>query len=48
MDYYFIQDDGDMFKTTLKYSPYFYIATKVTTGLLHFLVVVQETVALIH
>ncbi|KAF9330439.1 DNA polymerase epsilon catalytic subunit [Podila minutissima] len=29
VDYYFIQDDGDMFKTTLKYSPYFYIATKV-------------------
>ncbi|KAF9436997.1 DNA polymerase epsilon catalytic subunit [Entomortierella beljakovae] len=29
IDYYFIQDDGDMFKTTLKYSPYFYIASKV-------------------
>ncbi|KAG0248938.1 DNA polymerase epsilon catalytic subunit [Mortierella polycephala] len=29
IDYYFIQEDGEMFKTTLKYSPYFYIATKV-------------------
>ncbi|KAF9181365.1 DNA polymerase epsilon catalytic subunit [Haplosporangium sp. Z 11] len=29
IDYYFIQDDGEMFKATLKYSPYFYIATKV-------------------
>ncbi|KAG0052419.1 DNA polymerase epsilon catalytic subunit [Gryganskiella cystojenkinii] len=29
VDYYFIQDDGDMFKVTLKYSPYFFIATKV-------------------
>ncbi|KAF9208588.1 DNA polymerase epsilon catalytic subunit [Haplosporangium sp. Z 27] len=29
IDYYFIQDDGEMFKTTVKYSPYFYIATKV-------------------
>ncbi|KAG9322756.1 hypothetical protein KVV02_007016 [Mortierella alpina] len=29
IDYYFIQDDGEMFKTTLKYSPYFYIASKV-------------------
>ncbi|KAG0367489.1 hypothetical protein BC939DRAFT_506368 [Gamsiella multidivaricata] len=29
IDYYFIQDDGEMFKTTVKYSPYFYIAPKV-------------------
>ncbi|KAI1296371.1 DNA polymerase epsilon catalytic subunit [Mortierella claussenii] len=29
IDYYFIQDDGEMFKTTVKYSPYFYIASKV-------------------
>ncbi|KAF8939090.1 DNA polymerase epsilon catalytic subunit [Dissophora ornata] len=29
IDYYFIQDDGEMFKTTVRYSPYFYIATKV-------------------
>ncbi|KAG0320031.1 DNA polymerase epsilon catalytic subunit [Dissophora globulifera] len=29
IDYYFIQDDGEMFKTTVKYNPYFYIATKV-------------------
>ncbi|KAF9543309.1 DNA polymerase epsilon catalytic subunit [Mortierella hygrophila] len=29
IDYYFIQEDGEMFKTTLKYNPYFYIAVKV-------------------
>ncbi|KAF9999127.1 DNA polymerase epsilon catalytic subunit, partial [Modicella reniformis] len=29
IDYYFIQDDGEMFKTTVKHSPYFYIASKV-------------------
>ncbi|KAF9586291.1 DNA polymerase epsilon catalytic subunit [Lunasporangiospora selenospora] len=28
IDYYFIQDDGDMFKVSLKYSPYFYVAAK--------------------
>lgn len=27
-DYYFIQDDGGMFKCTLQYEPYFYIACK--------------------
>lgn len=29
MDYYFIQDDGGMFKSTISYEPYFYIATRV-------------------
>ncbi|KAK3818962.1 MAG: DNA polymerase epsilon catalytic subunit A [Benniella sp.] len=29
IDYYFIQDDGEMFKTTVKYSPYFFIVSKV-------------------
>lgn len=29
VDYYFIQDDGGMFKCTLQYEPYFYIACKV-------------------
>lgn len=29
VDYYFIQDDGGMFKVTLLYEPYFYIACKV-------------------
>ena len=29
VDYYFIQDDGSMFKVTLLYEPYFYIACKV-------------------
>ncbi|GAA6063514.1 hypothetical protein JCM10212_004727 [Sporobolomyces blumeae] len=28
VDYYFIQDDGAMFKSTLAYEPYFYIATR--------------------
>ncbi|KAK4057447.1 DNA polymerase epsilon catalytic subunit [Microbotryomycetes sp. JL221] len=28
IDYYFIQDDGGMFKTTLNFHPYFYIATR--------------------
>ncbi|KAI0777686.1 hypothetical protein BD413DRAFT_707015 [Trametes elegans] len=28
VDYYFIQDDGGMFKCTLQYEPYFYIACK--------------------
>jgi len=30
VDYYFIQDDGGMFKVTLLYEPYFYIACKVS------------------
>lgn len=29
VDYYFIQDDGGMFKCTFQYEPYFYIASKV-------------------
>ena len=29
VDYYFIQDDGGMFKVTLLCEPYFYIACKV-------------------
>ncbi len=29
VDFYFIQDDGGMFKCTLQYEPYFYIACKV-------------------
>lgn len=29
VDYYFIQDDGGMFKATIAYEPYFYIATRV-------------------
>ncbi|GEM10836.1 DNA polymerase epsilon catalytic subunit A [Rhodotorula toruloides] len=28
VDYYFIQDDGGMFKATLAYEPYFYLATR--------------------
>lgn len=31
VDYYFIQDDGSMFKATLAYEPYFYIATRVSS-----------------
>lgn len=30
VDYYFIQDDGGMFKATIAYEPYFYIATRVS------------------
>ena len=33
MDFYFIQDDGGMFKCTLLYEPYFYIACKVSPPL---------------
>lgn len=29
VDYYFIQDDGGMFKATITHEPYFYIATRV-------------------
>lgn len=29
VDFYFIQDDGGMFKCTLQYEPYFHIACKV-------------------
>ena len=29
VDFYFIQDDGGMFKCTYLYEPYFYIACKV-------------------
>lgn len=28
VDYYFIQDDGGMFKSTICYEPYFYIACR--------------------
>ncbi|GAA6009169.1 hypothetical protein JCM11491_005778 [Sporobolomyces phaffii] len=28
VDFYFIQDDGAMFKSTISYEPYFYIATR--------------------
>ena len=30
VDYYFIEDDGGMFKVTYLCEPYFYIATKVS------------------
>lgn len=30
VDYYFIEDDGSMFKVTYLYEPYFYIAAKVS------------------
>jgi hypothetical protein len=30
VDFYFIQDDGDMFKCTYQYEPYFYIGCKVS------------------
>lgn len=29
VDYYFIQDDGGMFKCTFQYEPYFFVACKV-------------------
>ena len=29
VDFYFIQNDGDLFKTTFQYEPYFCIACKV-------------------
>jgi len=29
VDFYFIQDDGGMFKCTMQYEPYFWIACKV-------------------
>lgn len=28
VDLYFIQDDGEMFRATMSYRPYFYIATR--------------------
>ncbi len=28
VDYYFIQEDGDRFKVSLPFKPYFYVATK--------------------
>lgn len=30
VDYYFIQDDGGMFKATMLYEPYFFISCKVS------------------
>ena len=30
VDFYFLQDDGGMFKCTFQYEPYFLIACKVT------------------
>lgn len=32
VDYYFIEDDGNMFKVTYLSEPYFYIAAKVSIG----------------
>lgn len=29
VDYYFIEEDGSLFKSTLVYEPYFYLACKV-------------------
>lgn len=29
VDYYFIEDDGGLFKTTMEYEPYFCISCKV-------------------
>ena len=29
VDYYFIEEDGNLFKSTLLYEPYFYLACKV-------------------
>lgn len=31
VDYYFIQDDGMMFKSTINYEPYFYLACRVSS-----------------
>lgn len=36
VDFYFIQDDGGMFKCTFQYEPYFCIACKVRYSLLLF------------
>lgn len=33
VDYYFIQEDGGMFKCTLAYEPYFYVACIVSAVL---------------
>jgi DNA polymerase epsilon subunit 1 len=38
VDYYFIQDDGSLFKSTLLYEPYFVIACKVCVSLLLYLI----------
>lgn len=32
VDYYFIQDDGMMFKSTISYEPYFYLACRVSSA----------------
>ena len=40
VDYYFIQDDGGMFKCTLQYEPYFHISCKVNP--VSFYMVVSE------
>jgi hypothetical protein len=32
VDFYFIQDDGGMFKATMAYEPYFIVACKVCFG----------------
>lgn len=32
VDYYFIQDDGEMFKATIPYEPYIFVSTKVLFG----------------
>ena len=32
VDFFFIQDDGGLFKCTFQYEPYFYIACKVGTS----------------
>ena len=37
VDFYFIQEDGDRFKATLPFQPYFYISTKKVCDILHVL-----------
>ena len=34
VDFYFIQDDGGMFKATVPYEPYFYLTVRVSNALL--------------
>lgn len=39
VDYYFIQDDGGMFKATIAYEPYFFVTCRVGLGVVKALIV---------
>ena len=40
VDFYFIEEDGQRFKATMKFKPYFYVAVKKVCMLIYFMAAV--------